>query len=135
MSDYIDFPEDLHDEKLRVRNINGPPKIFNKHDKDEEPGKRHRHKHQNKGIKDEAADHYDALIKASEMAHEQLSDTDSPYRFNIYKNDGEIFIDIISVDKNGIATTVMKKDISHEEFRKWLDHIREHKGFFFEGTG
>lgn len=91
-------------------------------------GKRE-HKH-----KDEAGNHFQKLANAAEQAHDVLVKNKSPYRFCVYQKEGEVFIDIVIVDENGKIKEIKKKNITHDEFSTWLNHIEQGGGFFFDIT-
>lgn len=83
---------------------------------------------------DEAAEHFNELAAAAEAAHRRLVEMDSPYRFCIYRREGEIYIDLILIDEEGEMVREVNKAITHEQFRRWLDAIEQGEGLFFEGT-
>ncbi len=87
------------------------------------------HKH-----RDEAGNHFQQLSKAAELAHDVLVKNNSPYRFCIYQEAEEIFIDIVIVDDDGKIKETKKKNITHEEFSTWLNHIEQGNGLFFDIT-
>ncbi len=94
----------------------------------EEKG-RHEHKH-----KDEAGDHFQQLSNAAELAHGTLKKNKSPYRFSVYQEGEEVFIDIVIVDDDGTIKETKKTNITHDEFTTWLNHIEQGNGFFFDIT-
>ncbi len=96
------------------------------------PGKKkdkQEHKH-----RDEAGDHFQQLSKAAELAHDVLVRNHSPYRFCVYQEGEEVFIDIVIVDDDGKIKETKKKNITHDEFTTWLNHIEQGNGFFFDIT-
>jgi hypothetical protein len=96
------------------------------------PGKREdqqEHKH-----KDEAGDHFQQLSSAARLANDVLERDKSPYRFRVYKEGEDVFIDIVIVDKNGTIMEAKQKNITHEEFSTWLNHIEQGNGLFFDIT-
>ena len=84
--------------------------------------------------RDEAGNHFQQLSKAAELAHDVLVRNNSPYRFRVYQEGEEIFIDIVIVDDDGKINETKKKNITHEEFSMWLNHIEQGNGFFFDIT-
>ncbi|MFQ5714677.1 MAG: hypothetical protein ACE5GU_11665 [Candidatus Scalinduaceae bacterium] len=87
------------------------------------------HKH-----KEKAGDHFQDLAKAAELAHDTLEKNNSPYRFSVYQREGEVFIDIVIIDEDGKIKETKKKNITHEEFSTWLNHIEQGEGLFFDTT-
>ena len=90
---------------------------------------RQEHKH-----RDEAGDHFQQLSKAAELAHDVLEKNNSPYRFCVYQEGEEVFIDIVIVDDDGKILETKKTNITHEEFTTWLNHIEQGNGLFFDIT-
>ena len=96
------------------------------------PGKKkeqEEHKH-----KDEAGDHFQQLSKAAKLANDTLKRDKSPYRFRVYQEGDEVFIDIVIVDENLAIQETKKTNITHEEFTTWLNHIEQGNGLFFDIT-
>jgi hypothetical protein len=96
------------------------------------PGKekgKQEHKH-----RDEAGNHFQQLSKAAELAHDVLVKNNSPYRFCVYQEGEEVFIDIVIVDDVGKILETKKTNITHEEFTTWLNHIEQGDGLFFDIT-
>ena len=107
---------------VRVIPQKTPPKPGKKNGKQE-------HKH-----RDEAGNHFQQLSKAAELAHDVLEKSNSPYRFCVYQEGEEIFIDIVIVDDDGKIKETKKKNITHDEFSTWLNHIEQGNGLFFDIT-
>jgi hypothetical protein len=96
------------------------------------PGKKkeqEEHKH-----RDEAGNHFQQLSKAAELANDVLKKDKSPYRFSVYQEEEEVFIDIVIVDDDGTIKEAKKTNITHEEFSTWLNHIEQGNGLFFNIT-
>ncbi len=96
------------------------------------PGKREdqqEHKH-----KDEAGDHFQQLSNAAKLANDALERDKSPYRFRVYQEGEEVFIDIVIVDDDLTIKETKKTNITHEEFTTWLNHIEQGNGLFFDIT-
>jgi hypothetical protein len=97
-----------------------------------EPGKKkeqEEHKH-----RDEAGNHFQQLYKAADIANDVLKKDKSPYRFRVYQEGEEVFIDIVIVDDDGTIKEAKKTNITHEEFSTWLNHIEQGNGLFFDIT-
>ncbi len=84
--------------------------------------------------RDEARNHFQQLAEAAELAHTVLGKNNSPYRFCVYQNGEEVFIDIVIVDEDGKIKEIKKKNITHDEFSTWLNHIEQGEGLFFDIT-
>lgn len=68
-------------------------------------------------------DHFEDLTQSAERIHKILKEKKSPYRFCIYRDDEDIFIDLVILDANGKIQKTIKKDITHQEFSKIILHI------------
>ncbi len=84
--------------------------------------------------RDEAGDHFQNLAEAAEAAHKELEKNNSPYRFCVYEKDGDVFIDIVIVCERGEIKEIREKNITHDEFSVWLNHIEQGDGFFLDLT-
>jgi len=83
--------------------------------------------------RDEAGSHFQQLSKAAELANDVLKKDKSPYRFRVYQEGEEVFIDIVIVDDDdGTIKKAKKTNITHEEFSTWLNHIEQGNGLFFD---
>ncbi|OVE73681.1 hypothetical protein BVX93_01030, partial [bacterium B13(2017)] len=84
--------------------------------------------------KDTASQHFQELTKVAEKAHEELVKHNSPYRFCIYKENNNIFIDIVLLNNENTIIKITKKNISLEYFSHILEEIHQGKGLFIEKT-
>ncbi|MBU0992130.1 MAG: hypothetical protein KJ737_06515 [Proteobacteria bacterium] len=91
-----------------------------------------RKKRQEGRTHDEAGQHFDSLAQAAERAHTLLVQTGSPYRFCVYREKGDVFIDLVVHDENGKMKQLIKKNITHQEFTIWLERIENGDGLFFD---
>jgi hypothetical protein len=82
--------------------------------------------------KDEAKDHFGQLARDAETANKVLVRKKSPYRFFVYREKDEVFIDVVVLDRNGRAQYVRKKNITHEEFQKMLQDIEDKEGLVID---
>ena len=97
-----------------------------------EPGKRE--DQQEHKQKNEAGDHFQQLSNAAKLANDTLERDKSPYRFRVYQEGEEVFIDIVIVDDDLTIKETKKTNITHEEFTTWLNHIEQGNGLFFDIT-
>ncbi|GJQ58248.1 MAG: hypothetical protein D8M57_02830 [Candidatus Scalindua sp. AMX11] len=84
--------------------------------------------------RDEAGSNFQHLVEAAEAAHTLLEKNHSPYRFCVYQKDEEVFIDIVIVGEGGEIREIRKKNITHDEFSTWINHIEQGEGFFLDVT-
>jgi hypothetical protein len=86
-------------------------------------------------LQSETVDRFDELARAAEQSNAILVRNHSPYRFCIYRKGAEIFIDIVTLDKDGKIGAIQMHNITHEDFSKWIRHVQEREGLFFDQTG
>lgn len=84
---------------------------------------------------EETKDNFDALAKAAEESNSILIANKSPYRFCVYRQNNDIFVDIVILDRTGKIRNLVRKNITHDEFAKWIKHIREREGLFLDEVG
>ena len=95
------------------------------------PGKKKQQEHKHR---EEAGNHFQQLYKAAELANDVLKRDKSSYRFRVYQEEEDIFIDIVIVNEDGTIREAKKTNITHEEFSTWLNHIEQGNGLFFDTT-
>lgn len=81
---------------------------------------------------DEAGKHFHELAEKVEQAHRILSKKNLPYRFCIYREKGDVFIDVAIVDADSKIKEVFKRNITHDEFQSWMELIEAESGMIFD---
>ena len=84
--------------------------------------------------RDEAGHHFQSLARAVELAHEILEQNNSPFRFCVYQEGGEVFIDLALLGDDGKIKEIKKKNITHEEFSIWIERIENGDGLFLDSV-
>lgn len=112
-----------------------PTELIHAVDGKRQPSEEERRRRQQKEPEDEAKDHFEELAEAAEEAHKLLVRNRSPYRFCVYRRGDEVLIDVLVLDENGQTKAVMAKEISHDQFSKWLGAIESGEGLFFDAEG
>lgn len=115
----------------KVERSNSPEVIHPKEDllKDES-----RKKREKPTPHEETRAHVEELLKAAEKAHEYFSAHHIPYRFRIYEEKGDVFIDIVRLNASGKAEKTVKKNITREDFLKWMEILESHDGMILDET-
>jgi len=67
-----------------------------------------------------------------EKAHEHLIKTKSPYRFCVYQEEDELFIDLVILNEKGKIGSIKKKNITNDEFTLWLKMVQTGEGLLFD---
>ena len=88
--------------------------------------------HKDPKKKDESAQHFKELAEAAERSHEFLVAHNSPYRFCVYQENGEVYIDIVTLDDSQNIKSVIHKSITHEDFYRYLKNIELGEGLFID---
>ena len=65
----------------------------------------------------------------------ELEEKKSPYRFYIYREFDDIFINLVRLDSNGKIAEVKRKNITHQEFADLIKQIQQGEGLFFDSIG
>ncbi len=82
--------------------------------------------------RNEAKDHFATLIKAARLLDMRLKQSGSPFRFCVYEKDGEILVEMIQIDSKGNVCGDSLKNITHDEFYKWVADFDAGEGLLFD---
>ena len=72
------------------------------------------------------------ISKAAEASNEKLARLRLPYRFCVYIQDDELFIDIVVLDKNGAIIAEKKKSLSQQDFERLIEDVSQIEGLFVD---
>ncbi len=84
---------------------------------------------------DEAGEHFESLRETAGLVNGELEAKKSPYRFYIYREYEDIFINLVRLDQNGRIAEVKKKNITHREFNDLITRIHQGEGLLFDSIG
>jgi hypothetical protein len=84
---------------------------------------------------DEAAGHFESLKETAGLVNRELEEKKSPYRFYIYREFDDVFINMVRLDVNGKIAEVKRKNITHQEFAGLIKQIQQGEGLFFDSIG
>jgi uncharacterized FlaG/YvyC family protein len=118
---------------LITRMLNRVNPVDGRYDR-QDLSKRKQHQHQDKEER-ESKDYLRTLRKAAENSNDLLEKKDSPYRFRIYENEGEVFIELLVLDKSGNVINEQVRRITHESFEKWIEDLSAIEGLFLDMKG
>jgi len=93
-----------------------------------------KNKKKEKKKEEEAKDHFQELAETAERIHKILEEKKQPFRFCIYKEKNEVFIDFVLLDAKGKINKTIKKNITHNEFIEIIKHIETLDGFLVDFT-
>lgn len=74
------------------------------------------------------------LIRMAHEAHQILEEKGSPFRFCVYEKDGDIFIEVVTLDRSGNPDRTFHQDISHQELEALVRQIRTGRGLVFDAS-
>jgi hypothetical protein len=115
---------------ITVKRTEGSEGVHYPHGAGQERKKRHRHDQE----KNENKDNFERLAKETEIYNNKLISQKSPFRFCIYRKEEGVFIDFVILDEKGQIKKLIQKDITHQDFKKWIRHIDEGEGLMYDGT-
>jgi hypothetical protein len=72
--------------------------------------------------------------KAAESSNEKLVRLNLPYRFSVYAEGDELFIDVVVLDATGKVINERKKNISHQDFERLIEDVSQIEGVFVDLT-
>jgi uncharacterized FlaG/YvyC family protein len=84
---------------------------------------------------DEAGDHFESLKETADLVNRELEQKNSSYRFYLYRENDDIYINLVRLDGDGNIVEVKRKNITHQEFTELLRQIQVGEGLFFDSTG
>ena len=97
--------------------------------------KREQPRERREGGQDEAAGHFESLKETAGLVNAELEEKKSPYRFYIYRESDDIFINIVRLDAEGKIAEVKRTNITHREFKDLISRIQQGEGLFFDSIG
>ena len=95
------------------------------------PGSRRRKKKKKKS-RHHVKEHLEDLNRIANEAEHALKQMNSPFRIRIYEKEGEVFIDVVTLDDYGRVTKVFHQDITHKELEDLIRHLKSGRGLVFD---
>jgi uncharacterized FlaG/YvyC family protein len=114
---------------LNIRKVNQTASF-----KDQEKKDRGKKKKKQETQEDEAREHFKELSDAAERIHKILQQKNSPFRFCVFKQGDEVFIDVVILDSAGGISKTIKKNITHQEFSDIIKNIETLDGVLIDYT-
>jgi len=84
---------------------------------------------------DEAGAHLESLRNMAAQVNEDLASRNSPHRFYVFEEGGEVFINLVLLDAAGSVVRIIRKDITHAEFSDLVRQLERGEGLFLELVG
>ncbi len=87
---------------------------------------------QEKKEQKKVADFFHPLSKAVEASNRRLIERNLPYRFRVFKQWGEVFIELSVLDSGGKVIKKQRKNITQSDFNRIIDDVAQVEGLFFD---
>lgn len=81
-----------------------------------------------------AGAHFPELVHAAEKAHEYFAAHHIPYRFCIYREGEDVMIEIMRLNSRGKPEKSVKRNITRDDFFKWMEILERHDGLILDET-
>jgi uncharacterized FlaG/YvyC family protein len=91
-------------------------------------------KQQQQDASKQSKDYIPTISRAVDASNEKLVRLNLPYRFSIYSEGDEVFINIVILDKSGKIVSEKKKNISHQEFARLMEDVSQIEGLFIDSN-
>ena len=115
---------------LNKIDASGPIKGLGRHGSDDK-GKHQGHQ---PPPKKDAREYFPTLEKAAAGSNDYCAKKGLPYRFRVYLENNEVFIDVEVLDKEGKVLEEKRKNISHDDFARLIEDVTSIEGLFFDET-
>jgi hypothetical protein len=79
-------------------------------------------------------DYLQTIVKATEASNEKLVKLKLPYRFCVFAEGSDIFIDLVVLGKDGKIVSEKIKNISHQDFARLIEDVSQIEGLFLDKT-
>lgn len=83
----------------------------------------------------EPKDYVRTMTKATERSNEVLEKKKLPFRFCIYEQDGDVYIDLVRLSPDGKVVETTRKNITHQDFDRWIQDVSDIEGLFIDTHG
>jgi hypothetical protein len=122
----------MDDNSLGIPQIDGagPIRGLGKHGQEEKGKKQEQYAPPKRG----ARSYFRTILKAAEASNEYCAKKGLPYRFWVYLENDDVFIDLVVLDNDGNPVEEKRKNISQEDFARVIEDVTSIEGLFFDQT-
>ena len=119
------------EDSLSIRKIDSPEAIqgLGRHS---DGGNKQKHEQQRPPLKKEVREYVPTISKAVESSNDILVKKGLPYRFKVYLENNEVFIDMVVLDQQGKTVETKRRNVSHQDFDRLIEDISNIEGLFFD---
>ena len=75
---------------------------------------------------------FEELLEAAERSHQILEKSGSPYRFCVYREGGDVFIDLVVLDAAGRVKQNLKQKMDPDRFYTWVARLEAGGGLMVD---
>ncbi len=79
-------------------------------------------------------DYFRPLSMAVDASNRRLAERGLPYRFQVFKKWGEVYIEMAFLDEAGNIKEKQRKNISQNDFIRIIEDVTQIEGMFFDHT-
>jgi len=118
------------EDSLSIRKVDSPEAIqgLGRHG---DGGNKQKHE-QRSPLKKEVREYVPTISKAVESSNDILIKKGLPYRFKVYLENNEVFIDMVVLDQQGKIVETKRRNVSHQDFDRLIEDISNIEGLFFD---
>jgi len=84
---------------------------------------------------DEAGGHFEILKKSVDLINAELERKNSHYRLYLFRENEDIFINLVRLDGGGEIVEIKRKNITHQEFNELIGHLEKGEGLIIDRAG
>ena len=121
-------PDDIFQPRI-VNTITPMDAVVATHSSEDKSRQQHKKEHR---PQKKVRDYFHPLSKAVEATNKRLVAKELPYRFNVFKRWGEVYIERCILNSDGSIRQKQQKNISHDDFNRIIDDVVSIVGLFFD---
>jgi hypothetical protein len=77
-------------------------------------------------------EYFRPLEKAATVTNQNLENDDRPLRVSVYRKGASVMMEVIVSQPDGASTESIQRDITDDDFSKWIHDVADVKGFIID---
>jgi hypothetical protein len=77
-------------------------------------------------------EYFRPLEKAATITNQTLENDDSPLRVSVYRKGGGVMMEVVVSQPDSSSSETIQRDISEDDFSKWIHDVTDAKGLLFD---
>jgi|GEM_PF-3414979 hypothetical protein len=77
-------------------------------------------------------EYFRPLEKAASATNQNLENTDTPLRVSVYRKGAGVMMEVIVSQSDGTSSESIKRDITEDDFSKWIHDVSDAKGLIID---